>query len=213
MLPDTAAVLVLEFAPCPGPLGLLARSSRVFAAAMRSAKESIQERVSRDVDRTERCCELHVHLRYKQFPNGMRHGLESSTCVPRKVGGPGSPCFYAERLWREGQLLQDAVWETNNWKRRFGSLYGQLHELCGSNEYDENPPAPLQLDHPLLQAMPLLGKFGVPCLERHWAEDGALHEVRLFEDDPEELEELRARTDWDMRSTESLFMAVDQLMY
>ncbi|CAE7241721.1 unnamed protein product [Symbiodinium natans] len=209
-LPDLAVVLLLDFAPLPSLVAALARTSRVAAAAALAAKEVLQERFRREDETTsQRVADLYVCVRVQRLPNGALHGVERSTCVPYRVGGPCSPSFYAERVWKEGRLVKDAVWETNSWKRNSQ----QIHELCLSREYDLEPPSPLPLHHPLLQDRPGLGTYGMPCLEREWSDQGVLCRLLLFEEDEEEVSSLMARTGWDMQDTDSLFAAVDQLMY
>ncbi|CAE7941525.1 unnamed protein product [Symbiodinium sp. KB8] len=196
-------------------LAALARCSRAAAEAVSATKEVLQERFAReDSPESQRCCDLYVRLQRRRLPNGLLHGLERSTCVPYRVGGPGSPSFYAERVWKEGRLVKDAVWETNSWKRSGNFLNAsEIHELCSSREYDLEPPKPLQLHHPLLQAMQGLAIYGMPCVERKWQQKGEPPQVTLFEEDEEELASLRERCDWAMQDTASLFAAVDQLLY
>ncbi|CAE7655821.1 unnamed protein product [Symbiodinium sp. CCMP2456] len=190
-------------------LAALARCCRATAEAVSATKEVLQERFAREDSEEGRCGpELYVRLQRRRLPNGLLHGLERSTCIPRRVGGPGIPSFYAERVWKEGRLVKDAVWETNSWKRsRFAP---EIHEVCSSREYDLEPPKPLQLDHPLLQTMQGLAIYGMPCVERTWQQNGGPPQVTLFEEDEEEL---RARCDWAMEDTHSLFAAVDHFLY
>jgi hypothetical protein len=90
--------------------------SRSWAMVGRRAQlqASAKRRLARSSRTQHRSTQWDVDTLLWHLPNGRRHGFERVAVTPHRVGGPGCPVYYAERMWVDGARDGDEiVWQIN----------------------------------------------------------------------------------------------------